>query len=140
MGEGASQCEWCFPGWCPCYKHSIREQMGKDMGNMPVNSTGLGNNSFLQDYSLLEFLSDFLLWWTDQWKCKVNIPFPSLLAFWSWYFIAVMETLRPWDKNQRKQILNQLPWISYRGESLLWKWNVIWIKMIDRWYIMIQNI
>jgi len=27
---------------------------------------------------------DFLWWWTAMWKCKLNKPFPPLLASWSW--------------------------------------------------------
>lgn len=36
---------------------------------------------------------DFLQWWIAMWKCKPNQPFPPQLAFWSWHFIPVTNTL-----------------------------------------------
>jgi hypothetical protein len=30
---------------------------------------------------------DFPCWWTAAWNCKLNKPFPPLLASWSWCFV-----------------------------------------------------
>lgn len=80
---GPSHCGWCRlwasgpgfyekAGWS-----SYEEQASKQCPSMASR--------------FLLFHLDFLQWWTTVWKCKPN-KLSSQLAFWSWCFIAAIET------------------------------------------------
>jgi hypothetical protein len=73
-----------IPG--PVVLGSIRKQAEQARGSKAVTSShGLCISScFL---TCLSSSPDFLWWWTEMWKCKLNKPFPPHLASSSWCFV-----------------------------------------------------
>lgn len=55
------------------------------MRRKPVNSILL--------WPLLQFLPDFLRWWSVMWNCELTQTLSSPCCFWSWYIMEAIETL-----------------------------------------------
>jgi hypothetical protein len=52
------------------------------------------------------------------WKWKSNKPFPPQLAFWSWYFVAAIETLRQHPKIGDGDTCLQSQYLECRGRRI----------------------
>ena len=65
------------------------------IGSKPVSSTfhGLCISSSLRLLPRVSSSVSFLQWWTVLWNYKVNKPFPSQLACWSWCIVTAIESL-----------------------------------------------
>ena len=66
---------------------SIRKQTEQARGSKRVKPSlrGLCISSCI--LTCLSSSPDFLWWWTEMWKCKLNKPFPPHLASSSWCFV-----------------------------------------------------
>jgi hypothetical protein len=102
-GRGA-HCGWCHPwaGSSGFYKKASWASQGKQ---------SIKQHSSMASASLS--CPEFLWWWTAMWKCKLNKPFPSQLASWSWCFV---QEYKPW--------LRQLTSWSFSGGELFILWNL----------------
>lgn len=65
----------------------VQGSVRKEAEQAPVH--GLRISSYLQVPALFDFLQSR----PALWKHKPNQPFPSRLAFWSWCFVAAIETI-----------------------------------------------
>jgi hypothetical protein len=85
---GKAHCGWCHPwaGSLGFYKKASWASQGKQASKQypSVASVSTPASRFLPCVSSSP---DFLWWWIAMWKSKVNKPFPSHLASWSWCFV-----------------------------------------------------
>ena len=85
---GLFHCGWChFWAGSPWFywKASWASQGKQSSKQHPsMTSASAPASKFLPCVSSY---TDFLWWWTTMWKCKLNKPFLSQLASWSWYFM-----------------------------------------------------